>query len=99
MNGLYNDRNIPCTNESHEYCNDFNECNVIYKINKLCKLQCTAEEAHSPDNAQSACSEVDSFPQDLPLEHNENPSIGVTTTVVPILVSLFAIFPILYKVK
>ncbi|SBT84802.1 PIR protein [Plasmodium ovale] len=108
---LYNNRNAYCTNKSNPYCDEFVECKEMYKFDTLCKLQCNKNEPQSPDKALSACSKIYSLPQDFTgfytsgvklhegsaLGDTENPSIRITMSVIPIIVTLFIIFPILYK--
>ncbi|SBT01899.1 PIR Superfamily Protein [Plasmodium ovale curtisi] len=111
MISLYNDRHMKCGKASNEYCTEFDECMEIFNVHKLCKLQCSEERAHSMEE-QSVCSILSSFPHDssqpyppdgkLQEEsidgHNENPSISITMTVIPILLTILVAFPILYKI-
>ncbi|SBT54836.1 PIR Superfamily Protein [Plasmodium ovale wallikeri] len=111
MIGLYNNRNAYCEQQSNEYCSEFKECYQTHNVNKLCKLQCNVEGDPSQEEALPLCSGVDSSTQDssglntpggrldqyTDIEHPENPSISITTAVVPTMVVLFVIFPILYK--
>ncbi|SBT58447.1 PIR Superfamily Protein [Plasmodium ovale wallikeri] len=109
--GLYNERYRNGGNKSNLYSNEFDECKEVYKIDMLCKLKCNSEEPFSVDETDSVCSQVVLLPQpssadgssdeelqqNLALGDTENPSIGITMTVVPTLIALFVIFPILYK--
>ncbi|SBT56070.1 PIR Superfamily Protein [Plasmodium ovale wallikeri] len=107
---LYNDRNEYCANKSNPYCNEFDECKETYNIHALCRLQCK-RDSYSMDEAKSVCSKVNKYEQDPTLSYGsgeifhqqstpipgENPSIGITATVLPILAVLFVIFLILYN--
>ncbi|SBT73991.1 Plasmodium vivax Vir protein, putative [Plasmodium ovale] len=111
MIDLYNDRNRKSEKESTEYSNEFDECTKAYSLSRLCKLQCIANGSPSLDDAQTGCSEVDSSPQrsspnespggkliqDPTPVRGGNTSVGITVTVITILVTLLAIYPILYK--
>ncbi|SBT58403.1 PIR Superfamily Protein [Plasmodium ovale wallikeri] len=111
MIDLYNDRNIKGEKESTEYSNEFDECKKTYSVGRLCKLQCVADGFSSLHETQTGCSEVDSSVQhssaaespagklihDPTPVRGENTSVGITVTVIPILVTFLAIFPILYK--
>ncbi|SBT55598.1 PIR Superfamily Protein [Plasmodium ovale wallikeri] len=109
--GLYNDANSNGEKKSNEYSNELDECKKIYNIDTLCKLQCNDKGSHSTDETESECSQVFLLPQHSSnhnsdggelhngqdLGHSENQFIGISMTGISILVSLFVIFPILYK--